>query len=177
MSDTSTGGNAEQARYWSEEGGPAWVRDEAVYDLMLAPFNDALVARLDPQPGERVLDACAAPGAKATAIAERVGDAGQVIALDRNERRLGLVARDAARLGLDNLRVLRADASAAAEPAPAVASSDSCHSTDSVSSRSVETLGSEVRRNASVLPPQVWPRTQITGRRGAASTAAAIRGA
>lgn len=80
------------------------VQDEA---------SQLVVELLDPQPGERVLDACAAPGAKATAIAERVGDAGQVVALDRNERRLGLVARDAARLGLDNLRVLLADASAA----------------------------------------------------------------
>ena len=79
------------------------VQDEA---------SQLVVELLDPQPGERVLDACAAPGAKATAIAERVGDAGQVVALDRNERRLGLVARDAARLGLDNLRVLRADATA-----------------------------------------------------------------
>ncbi len=80
------------------------VQDEA---------SQLVVELLDPQPGERVLDACAAPGAKATAIAERVGDAGQVIALDRNARRLGLVARDAARLGLDTLRVLCADASAA----------------------------------------------------------------
>ena len=80
------------------------VQDEA---------SQLVVELLDPQPGERVLDACSAPGAKATAIAERVGEAGQVIALDRNERRLGLVARDAARLGLGNLRVLLADASAA----------------------------------------------------------------
>ncbi len=79
------------------------VQDEA---------SQLVVELLDPQAGERVLDACAAPGAKATAIAERVGATGEVIALDRNERRLGLVARDAARLGLGNLRVLLADASA-----------------------------------------------------------------
>jgi 16S rRNA (cytosine967-C5)-methyltransferase len=89
------------------------VQDEA---------SQLVVELLDAQPGERVLDACAAPGAKATAIAERVGEAGEVIALDRNERRLGLVARDAARLGLGNLRVLLADASAAEidglDPAP-----------------------------------------------------------
>jgi 16S rRNA (cytosine967-C5)-methyltransferase len=81
------------------------VQDEA---------SQLVVELLDPQPGERVLDACAAPGAKATAIAERVGDAGLVVALDRNAGRLGLVARDAERLGLANLRTLVADASAQA---------------------------------------------------------------
>jgi 16S rRNA (cytosine967-C5)-methyltransferase len=83
------------------------VQDEA---------SQLVVEVLDPQPGERVLDACAAPGAKATAIAERVGASGEVVALDRNERRLGLVARDALRLGLENLRTLVADASAAEIP-------------------------------------------------------------
>lgn len=80
------------------------VQDEA---------SQLVVELLDPRPGERVLDACAAPGAKATAIAERVGDDGTVVALDRNAGRLGLVARDAERLGLAKLRTLVADASAA----------------------------------------------------------------
>jgi 16S rRNA (cytosine967-C5)-methyltransferase len=62
--------------------------------------SQLVVELLDPQPGERVLDACAAPGTKATAIAERVGAKGHVLATDRHFRRLGLVARDAERLGL-----------------------------------------------------------------------------
>jgi 16S rRNA (cytosine967-C5)-methyltransferase len=77
------------------------VQDEA---------SQLVVELLDPQPGERVLDACAAPGTKATAIAERVGPAGRVLALDRHERRLGLVARDAARLGIDWIEPRLADA-------------------------------------------------------------------
>jgi 16S rRNA (cytosine967-C5)-methyltransferase len=87
------------------------VQDEA---------SQLVVELLDPQPGERVLDACAAPGAKATAIAERVGPAGWVLACDRHERRLGLVARDAERLGLANVRVEVADATTAAERADAL---------------------------------------------------------
>jgi 16S rRNA (cytosine967-C5)-methyltransferase len=79
------------------------VQDEA---------SQLVVELLDPQPGERVLDTCAAPGAKATAIAERVGDSGSVVALDRNAGRLGLVARDAERLGLTKLQTIVADASA-----------------------------------------------------------------
>jgi 16S rRNA (cytosine967-C5)-methyltransferase len=61
------------------------------------------VALLDPQPGERALDVCAAPGGKASAIAERVGKNGSVMALDRNRRRLELVRRTARRLHLDRL--------------------------------------------------------------------------
>ncbi|MEO5839556.1 MAG: class I SAM-dependent methyltransferase [Acidimicrobiales bacterium] len=56
MTDGESSANAEQARYWTEYGGPNWVRDEDVYDLMLMPFNVALLDALDPQPGERVLD-------------------------------------------------------------------------------------------------------------------------
>jgi len=70
-----------------------------------------VVALLDPQPGERVLDTCAAPGGKATAIAERVGPTGSVLALDRHERRLDLVSRHARRLGLAGLRCAVRDAS------------------------------------------------------------------
>jgi 16S rRNA (cytosine967-C5)-methyltransferase len=56
---------------------------------------------LGAEPGERVLDVCAAPGTKTTALAEAVGRHGSVLALDRHARRLDLVARDARRLGLD----------------------------------------------------------------------------
>ncbi len=62
-------------------------------------------------PGQRVLDTCAAPGAKATALAERVGPHGRVVALDRHSRRLGLVRRDARRLGLDWIETEERDAS------------------------------------------------------------------
>lgn len=62
---------------------------------------------LDPQPGERVLDVCAAPGGKATAIAERVGPDGRVVALDRHARRLGLIRRNARRLGLEITAITR----------------------------------------------------------------------
>ena len=69
-----------------------------------------VVGLLDPRPGERVLDVCAAPGGKATGIAERVGAGGQVLALDRNARRLGLVRRATRRLGLSNVECVQRDA-------------------------------------------------------------------
>lgn len=72
--------------------------------------SQAVVALLAPEPGERVLDTCAAPGAKATAAAEDVGPGGRVVALDRHARRLDLLRRDARRLGLANIEVRQADA-------------------------------------------------------------------
>jgi 16S rRNA (cytosine967-C5)-methyltransferase len=60
------------------------------------------------EPGDRVLDVAAAPGGKATAMAD-VGGA-RVIAADVNPRRLGLVRSNARRLGLsDQLTLVGAD--------------------------------------------------------------------
>ena len=66
---------------------------------------------LDPQPGERLLDACAAPGGKSTHLAELIGDRGEVWAVDRSAKRLQRLERNAARLGLGCIRTLAADAS------------------------------------------------------------------
>jgi len=92
------------------------TRDAAFAAGLLTVQDEAsqlVVELLDPQPGERVLDACAAPGAKTSAIAERVGARGRVVALDRHERRLGLVAKDAERLGLANVETAVVDATQA----------------------------------------------------------------
>ncbi|MEB3241969.1 MAG: methyltransferase domain-containing protein, partial [Synechococcus sp.] len=67
---------------------------------------------LDPQPGQRVLDACAAPGGKATHLAELMADQGEVLALDRAPARLEQVQANAERLGLRCIRTEAADATA-----------------------------------------------------------------
>src|SRR5919108_1643823 len=59
---------------------------------------------LTPQSGERVLDACAAPGGKATHAAELMADRGEILCLDRSQQRLTLVMENARRLGLQCLR-------------------------------------------------------------------------
>lgn len=45
---------------------------------------------VDPQKGERVLDMCAAPGGKTTAIAILMKDEGEVIAVDRSHNKVQL---------------------------------------------------------------------------------------
>jgi len=57
------------------------------------------VRLLDPQPGERILDACAAPGGKATFIAQKIGSSGLVVARDVSEPRLKLIKENCTRLG------------------------------------------------------------------------------
>ena len=60
---------------------------------------------LDPRPGERVLDLCAAPGTKSTHLAELSGDAAFVFAADVSAARLERVTENAARLGLRSVEV------------------------------------------------------------------------
>ncbi len=55
---------------------------------------------LDPQPGESVLDLCAAPGGKTTHLAERMQNQGRLIATDIRPQRLQRVTENADRLGL-----------------------------------------------------------------------------
>ena len=56
---------------------------------------------LDPQPGESILDMCAAPGGKTTHIAQKMEDCGQIIAADSSNVRLGLVTENCRRLGIN----------------------------------------------------------------------------
>jgi 16S rRNA (cytosine967-C5)-methyltransferase len=62
--------------------------------------SQAVVAALDPHPGERVLDIASAPGGKATAAAERMADDGLVVAGDVHPARVRTVMRSVARCGL-----------------------------------------------------------------------------
>jgi 16S rRNA (cytosine967-C5)-methyltransferase len=77
------------------------------------------VARvLAPAPGERVLDLCAAPGGKSTHIAALMHGHGEVLAIERNQRRAGALVRTAQRLRAPNVRVEVADAELARPEGP-----------------------------------------------------------
>jgi 16S rRNA (cytosine967-C5)-methyltransferase len=84
-------------------------------ELMPQSRGSMTVARvLDPRPGERVLDLCAAPGAKTTHIAALMEGQGEVVAVEAHAGRAEALEANARRLGASNVRVLHADA---AEPA------------------------------------------------------------
>jgi len=67
------------------------------------PAAGAIIEFLDPQPGETVLDICAAPGTKSLFIAERVGKAGRVLASDLDPIRVNLGKNDLERHGHSNI--------------------------------------------------------------------------
>jgi len=70
-----------------------------------------LVARaLQPQPGERVLDLCAAPGGKTTHLAALMGGEGEIVAVERHGKRAQALGRTCERMGASSIRVRTADA-------------------------------------------------------------------
>ena len=69
------------------------------------------VLLLAPQPGERVIDMCAAPGGKTTLIAEMMNNQGQILAVDKYESKLNLIKTSCERLGIQNVQLVVADAS------------------------------------------------------------------
>ncbi len=64
---------------------------------------------VDPQPGEVVADACAAPGGKTMHLAELMGDKGTVWACDRTPARLKKLQQNAERLGLYSIQTAVGD--------------------------------------------------------------------
>jgi 16S rRNA (cytosine967-C5)-methyltransferase len=64
------------------------------------PSTLLAVHELAPQPGETILDLCAAPGGKTTFIAQQMNNTGKIVACDISEERLKLVQENCARLGV-----------------------------------------------------------------------------
>jgi 16S rRNA (cytosine967-C5)-methyltransferase len=106
---------------WSPQG--IMVRPSSSID-QLAGFQEGLFQvqgeasqlvsyLLAPQPGERILDACSAPGGKATHLAELTQDDGEIIATDISQPGLNKVEENAKRLKLTSVRTLLRDASTA----------------------------------------------------------------
>ena len=65
----------------------------------------APVALLDPQPGERVCDLCAAPGGKTTQIAGRMGGEGFLLCNEINPKRAKILSRNIERMAVGNALV------------------------------------------------------------------------
>jgi 16S rRNA (cytosine967-C5)-methyltransferase len=92
---------------WDAHGSSPW-RD----GWFLAQSRAAMLVAhvLDPQPHERVLDLCAAPGSKTTHIAALMGNDGEVVAVERNRKRAEQLEATVARLGARNVTVRLGDA-------------------------------------------------------------------
>jgi len=112
-----------------------WTEEGLVFELLehsslveLPSFQQGLfyvqdpstllaVAMLAPQPGQRILDQCAAPGGKTTLIAQRMNNQGQIIARDNQPERLELLRENCARLGVTCVKTKAPPDPAAGTPA------------------------------------------------------------
>jgi 16S rRNA (cytosine967-C5)-methyltransferase len=112
-----------------------WFDSQIVFELQSHPslatlrsFQDGLfyiqdpstllaVNLLDPQPGESVLDLCAAPGGKTTYIAQLMQNRGRITAQDIQPDRLDLIRENCARLGATCVEASLAPGGILANPA------------------------------------------------------------
>ncbi len=78
----------------------------------------AVARAVAPQPGERVLDLCAAPGAKTTHLAALMGDQGEIVAVERHPGRAQALERTCARMHVGSIRVEPGDATTPRDDGP-----------------------------------------------------------
>ncbi len=86
---------------------PPWLENGVVYAQ--DPATAAVCRLLKPQPGETVLDACAAPGGKAAFLAEMMENRGKIAACDSSGPRCKMLEQNLYRLGVKNAQVFKLD--------------------------------------------------------------------
>lgn len=77
--------NDTEKDFWSGPSGTSWVTFEDEQETYLREVAELVIDRAAPQPGERVLDIGSGTGGVSLMAAERVGDAGHVLATDISE--------------------------------------------------------------------------------------------
>jgi 16S rRNA (cytosine967-C5)-methyltransferase len=92
-------------------GNPLTTHLDESGDFVIQDEASQLVARfVDAHPGDNILDACASPGGKTTAMAAAMDGRGLIVAGDVRGRRLELLARTVKRSGARNIHIVQADA-------------------------------------------------------------------
>ena len=72
--------------------------------------SQLIASIVDPKPGERILDACAAPGGKTTHMAQAMENRGEIYALDVSNGKLDLIEEICERLGIGIVKIIKGDA-------------------------------------------------------------------
>ena len=86
---------------------PDWIREGLIY--VQDPSTSLACRLLDPQPGDTILDACAAPGGKTSLLAALMGNEGRIIAADNSPPRLEQLRENLKRLAVGNAEVKLVD--------------------------------------------------------------------
>jgi len=74
--------------------------------------SQLITSMVDPKPGERILDACAAPGGKTTHMAQAMENRGEIYALDLSKGKLDLIEGMCQRLGINIVKTIKGNAAA-----------------------------------------------------------------
>ena len=108
-----------QGFYYDPDSRPGLhpYHEAGVYYLQEASAMSA-VALLDPQPGERILDLCAAPGGKSTQIAGRMMGQGFLLSNEWSPKRAKILSRNMERMGVANALVTNESADRLAKRLP-----------------------------------------------------------
>jgi 16S rRNA (cytosine967-C5)-methyltransferase len=118
LAELTTAGIAATASELSPAGivlseGGNWAQTDAYArgDLSIQDESSMLVAEIvNPQPGMRVLDCCAAPGGKTGHLAEKMLDRGELWACDLHAHKVKLIEQQAKRLQLTCIHTIAGDA-------------------------------------------------------------------
>ncbi|XHR29199.1 MAG: 16S rRNA (cytosine(967)-C(5))-methyltransferase RsmB [Chthoniobacteraceae bacterium] len=84
-----------------------WLMEGLCY--VQDPSTLMAVELLDPKPGDTILDACAAPGGKASYMAELMGNSGRVVACDSSRPRLERLRENMLRMNVSCVETRRVD--------------------------------------------------------------------
>ena len=102
---------------WSREGfyypeelrpGKHPLHEAGAYYIQ-EPSAQACAEALDPRPGERILDLCAAPGGKSTHLAGKMGGHGLLVCNEIHPARAKILSQNIERLGVENAVVTNMD--------------------------------------------------------------------
>lgn len=111
----NSGGNEDQAQYWSEAGGRSWIDFQSQLDRQLAPFGNVVVEALSPQPGESILDVGCGCGATTLDLAAAVGSQGRVVGLDISTSMVAVAVKRLAAAGHRHASAIVGDAQTVSE--------------------------------------------------------------
>src|SRR3712207_2248567 len=78
--------------------------------------SQAIARVVDPRPGERVLDLCAAPGGKTTHLAALMRDEGEIVSVEKRPDRAEQLEQTCRRMGVTIGTVVRSDAAEFTDP-------------------------------------------------------------
>jgi SAM-dependent methyltransferase len=112
MSIQHSSPNAAQIEFWNGPTGQRWTRLQKEIEDNLRPFTEAVLQRLAPKPGERIVDVGCGAGDTTMALAERVQATGFVLGVDISHPMLQRAIARAANTPEYPIKFVEADAAA-----------------------------------------------------------------